>query len=149
MKPKRQSNLMKRYKKCTKVHRLGVENFSDLDYEKRTRGRRRQRERERDNKGKQGKKEKGNEAGEGEGTAKLRGHFCIIVTCARSYYRHTWCNILPLIFASVRGFLPRPQRDFTSSHTVRDATDGSSPPTAESGVKGIEKGKERTGGTGK
>lgn len=26
---------MKRYKKCTKVHRLSVENFSDLDYEKR------------------------------------------------------------------------------------------------------------------
>lgn len=46
---------------------------------------------------------------------------------ARSYYWHTWCNILPLIFASVRGFLLRPWRDFTSTHTVRDATGGSSP----------------------
>lgn len=44
---------------------------------------------------------------------------------ARSYYRHTWCNILPLIFASVRGFLLRPRRDFTSTHAVRDATGGS------------------------
>lgn len=46
---------------------------------------------------------------------------------ARSYYRHTWCNILPLIFASVRGFLLRPRRDFTSTHAVRDATGGSLP----------------------
>lgn len=44
---------------------------------------------------------------------KLREDVFALSSRARSYYRHTWCNILPLIFASVRGFLLWPWRDFT------------------------------------
>lgn len=40
-------------------------------------------------------------------------HIFALSSRARSYYWHTWCNILPLIFASVRGFLLWPWRDFT------------------------------------
>jgi hypothetical protein len=68
--------------------------------------------------------ERGNEAGEQDGA---REDIFALSSRARSYYRHTWCNILPLIFASVRGFLLRPRRDFTSTHAVRDATGGSLP----------------------
>lgn len=109
-----------------KVNRLSAENTNAPNYE--TRGRRREkegmkklrRETTRENKVEEGKREAREQDGAWEDIFALSSR-------ARSYYRHTWCNILPLIFASVRGFLPWPRRDFTSTHTVRDATGGSLP----------------------
>lgn len=77
-----------------------------------------------DDKGKQGRRGASRSGGNGGGS---RENIFALSSRARSYYWHTWCNILPLIFASVRGFLLWPRRDFTSAHTVRDATGGSSP----------------------
>lgn len=118
-----------------KVNRLSAENTNALNYENARRGNRGmkklRRETTRENKVQEG----GNEAGEQD---EAWEDIFALSSRARSYYRHTWCNILPLIFASVRGFLLWPRHDFTSTHAVRDATGGSLPRRVESGGRGTE-----------
>lgn len=106
-----------------KVNRLSAENTNAPNYENarwvQGRVKKLRRETTRENKVEEGKRDRGT-----DGTWE---NIFALSSRARSYYRHTWCNILPLIFASVRGFLLRPRRDFTSTHAVRDATGGSLP----------------------